>query len=157
RRLCFFVIRRKMPGTPEFQDRLLRYVVRFLGSSSQGALALCCVFTLAAQASPRVEPLSIESGGTSNAAPVTSGEELARIWCSGCHVFPEPDLLDKKTWIEQTLPRMKIRLGLSPGSLEMSRESALLKATGLIPEEPKLPAEDFQKIVAYFAATAPEH
>jgi hypothetical protein len=66
-------------------------------------------------------------------------------------------MLDKKTWKDQTLPRMKIRMGLSPQSIEMNRESALLKATGLFPEKPLLPLEDFEAIVNYFVENAPEH
>src|SRR5207244_12000496 len=38
------------------------------------------------------------------------GRKAAHIYCQSCHLFPEPDLLDKKTWIEQTLPQMKIRV-----------------------------------------------
>jgi hypothetical protein len=35
------------------------------------------------------------------------GEQLARIYCgSSCHAFPEPSLLDKKTWAENVLPMM---------------------------------------------------
>src|SRR3954462_3588527 len=47
-----------------------------------------------------------------------SGETLARIYCASCHLFPEPDLLDKKTWNEQALPRMSIRLGLAPEEID---------------------------------------
>src|SRR4051812_24281300 len=47
---------------------------------------------------------------------------LAQKYCASCHVFPEPDLLDKKTWREQTLRRMKIRMGLSPEEFERHPE-----------------------------------
>ena len=46
-------------------------------------------------------------------APVYAqgGEDLAKTWCSSCHRFPEPQLLDKKTWREKVLPDMGARLG----------------------------------------------
>ena len=94
---------------------------------------------------------------TNNLTGAERASVLAHAWCSACHVFPEPDLLDKKTWRDQTLPRMKIRMGLSPQSIEMNKESALLKATGLFPNIPMLPAADFNAIVDYFVSNAPEH
>lgn len=41
-----------------------------------------------------------------------NGEVLAHQYCAGCHVFPDPSLLDKKTWAEGALPYMAPRLGL---------------------------------------------
>ncbi|MDB6041222.1 MAG: hypothetical protein JWM99_5063, partial [Verrucomicrobiales bacterium] len=55
-----------------------------------------------------------------------SGRALAKQYCSACHVFPEPELLDKKTWNGQTLRRMRIRMGLSPGEIDRHPEGALL-------------------------------
>lgn len=34
------------------------------------------------------------------------GESLARQYCVTCHAFPDPSLLDKKTWEENVLPEM---------------------------------------------------
>lgn len=34
------------------------------------------------------------------------GELLAKDYCSSCHAFPDPSLLDKKTWSENVLPLM---------------------------------------------------
>jgi hypothetical protein len=97
------------------------------------------------------------SSSTNTAAASARGAELAHTVCAACHVFPEPDLLDKKTWRDQTLPRMQIRLGLSPQSIERHKDSALLKATGLFPDKPMLPAGDFLEIVNYYTANAPEN
>ena len=51
------------------------------------------------------------STGNNNAnkiAPPTpsnlSGQELAAIYCANCHLKPEPNLLDKKTWEKGVLP-----------------------------------------------------
>ena len=86
---------------------------------------------------------------------VVEGERLARLHCVSCHLFPEPELLDKKTWVSQTLRRMKIRLGLSPAEFERQREYKLLKATGAFPETPIMSLEEFNTIAAYYAAKAP--
>ncbi len=41
-----------------------------------------------------------------------TGEELARENCSSCHKFPDPSLLDKKTWNDKVLLDMSYRLGM---------------------------------------------
>src|SRR5947208_11683008 len=41
------------------------------------------------------------------------GEQLARQYCQNCHLFPEPDLLDKATWEKGALPLMSKWLGIS--------------------------------------------
>src|SRR5210317_1116277 len=39
-------------------------------------------------------------------------ENLARMYCSSCHIYPEPTLLDKNTWKYSTLPQMGYRMGI---------------------------------------------
>src|SRR5437867_2965409 len=85
-----------------------------------------------------------------------SGEALAHIYCASCHAFPAPDLLDKKTWKEQTLPRMSIRLGLAPEEIERHPEASLLKATGVFPAVPMISEADWKAIVNYYLQAAPE-
>src|SRR5687767_6858400 len=48
------------------------------------------------------------------AAKIAAGERVARQACASCHLFPEPDVADRKTWKEQILPRMETRMGVSP-------------------------------------------
>ena len=57
-------------------------------------------------------------------------EALARQYCVTCHLFPEPSLLDKKTWISQVMPRMAIRMGLSPESVNQHPEADALWKSG---------------------------
>ena len=80
-------------------------------------------------------------------AKLPTGMAGARFYCQTCHLFPEPDLLDKKTWIEQTLPRMKIRMGLAPEMIDQHPEGKLLRASGIFPEQPLLPESIFDSIV----------
>src|SRR5262245_38221674 len=85
-----------------------------------------------------------------------SGEKLAHLYCAGCHLFPEPDLLDKKTWNEQTLPRMRIRMGLAPEEIERHPEAGLLKATGVFPSLPLISEADWKSLADYYLQAAPE-
>ncbi len=91
-----------------------------------------------------------------SAATVTRGGELARIYCASCHLFPEPSLLDRRTWLDQTLLRMMIRVGLAPQQVDRNPEADLIKAARVIPNPPAISAEDYKLITAYYAATAPE-
>ena len=96
----------------------------------------------------------------SEANPASSadspGRVLAKQYCSACHVFPEPDLLDKKTWRDQTLRRMKIRMGLSPAEFERHPEANLLKASGLFFTSPMVSTNDWDTIFNYYVQSAPE-
>ena len=83
-----------------------------------------------------------DSSGAGNLKPST-GEALARVYCGSCHTFPTPDLLDKKTWREQTLPRMSIRLGLAPEQIDKHPEAALLWASGVFPTSPMISGPDW--------------
>src|SRR5438552_3856733 len=89
---------------------------------------------------------SVANGAEIQGTNASRGSDLAHLWCATCHLFSDPELLDKKTWKEQTLPRMKIRMGLSPESLDANSEAPLLKATGLFPEKPMISAQEFQQI-----------
>lgn len=83
------------------------------------------------------------------------GERLARVVCSGCHLFPDPNLLDRATWIDQVLPRMETRLGVSPPDYSGSPEGELLRQLEIYPKEPLIPPSDWDAIVAYYLAAAP--
>ncbi|MSU63070.1 MAG: VCBS repeat-containing protein [Pedosphaera sp.] len=93
---------------------------------------------------------------TDSTATVARGGELARIYCASCHLFPEPSLLDRKTWLDQTLLRMMIRVGLAPQQVDRNPEAELIKAARVIPNPPAISADDYKLITAYYAATAPE-
>jgi hypothetical protein len=100
-----------------------------------GAFALACLTQTGCRAEYRSE-----------------GEKLARTNCAACHAFPEPRLLDKKTWEQGVLPRMAPRLGVMSASLsdEMARDPQMVVLNKA------LPREDWDKIVAYFRENAPD-
>src|SRR5687768_15702359 len=42
-----------------------------------------------------------------------SDEALAKKYCTSCHSFPQPQLLDKHSWKDGVLPRMAVKLGIA--------------------------------------------
>jgi hypothetical protein len=82
----------------------------------------------------------------------SEGENLAHTYCVSCHAFPEPQLLDKKTWETGVLPQMAQRVGIRTGSLfkEMSRDPNM-KVLGQAVSQ-----EDWKKIVGYYLERAPD-
>ena len=86
---------------------------------------------------------------------LTRAEALARQHCAACRLFPEPALLDKKTWGNQVMPRMAIRMGLSPESINRHPEADALWKSGRFPKEPILSQADYRAIAAYYQAKAP--
>jgi hypothetical protein len=83
----------------------------------------------------------------------TEGERLARARCATCHEFPDPQLLDKKTWATGVLPQMALRLRVP------HQRTSFLDAPGnpymLVLTEP-VPRDDWAKIVAYYLEHAPD-
>ncbi len=90
------------------------------------------------------------------------GEELARQYCTSCHLFPEPKLLDKKTWKESVLPNMGWRLGIKQEGKhpleEMNPDEAMLvRKLQIFPSAPLINMSDWNKIRDYYIAQAPEN
>ena len=101
-------------------------------------------------------------GGLAAQPPLTDldliahGKQLSEYYCALCHQYVEPALLDKKTWLGQTLPRMKIRMGMAPAYLNVHPEADAIKATGRIPTEPVMTEAEFKAVVRFYSASAPE-
>lgn len=90
-----------------------------------------------------------------------SGRQLAQAYCSGCHLFPEPALLDKESWEKGVLPNMGLRLGMgdfwdSPfGGMDVEEIVAVQQA-GIFADTPLVAKKDWEKIVAFYLKEAPE-
>lgn len=110
-------------------------------------------FALAADA-PQAELLKslskIQEGKT------TDGKILATQVCGACHLSPNPDVVDKKTWQGQILPRMEARLGVSPADYSSSPEGQLTKELKIYPEQPLITKAQWDAIFEYYLTTAPE-
>lgn len=89
------------------------------------------------------------------------GSVLAKTYCGNCHQFPEPSLLDKRTWKARILPEMGYRLGISHNTytpfmgINYEDLSTVIGA-GVYAENPMLAQEDWQKIIDYYLKEAPE-
>lgn len=88
-------------------------------------------------------------------ARAEDGEELAKRWCSSCHLFPEPQLLDKRTWMDHVLPEMGARLGFRQfrGRIFGPNPSA---PPGVYAPEPLMSPAEWERIVSWYESSAPE-
>lgn len=81
-----------------------------------------------------------------------NGEQLARTYCAACHVFPEPNLLDKTTWQTGVLPAMARRVGVrTPSSFTEALQNPYVT---VLPTA--LSGEDWEKIVGYYRDHSPD-
>lgn len=89
-----------------------------------------------------------------------SDREVAVKYCSSCHLFPEPQLLDKNTWMDSVLPNMTWRLGIgnsksNPFEGMDQGEINLIKALNVFPETRSIGEEDWSKVVRFYEKSAP--
>ena len=91
-------------------------------------------------------------------ASVEAGEELAKKYCQSCHAFPQPSLVDVNSWENGVLPNMGPRLGIFNFNWQeypsMRRDPHLSR--GYYPSKPILKPEEWQNIINYYLATAPD-
>lgn len=90
-----------------------------------------------------------------------TGEQLAKIYCSSCHSFPDPSLLDKTTWSNAILPNMGMRLGIhkankDPYSDLDPEEATLVRPLNIYPQKPTISLTDWIKIQHYYKQNAPD-
>ncbi|NNF01689.1 MAG: VCBS repeat-containing protein [Bacteroidia bacterium] len=96
-----------------------------------------------------------------------SGEELSQIYCTSCHLYPEPVLLDKKTWKNHVLVRMSAYLGIFNDNvqyydkmpshwLEPDYGGLRVKQAKIYPDEPLISREQWEKIRDFYLSNAPE-
>jgi hypothetical protein len=81
----------------------------------------------------------------SAAAPAHPGQQLADLYCAGCHELPSPDHLPRETWPE-VLDWMGHYLGLRNPEAKL----ASVVDTLLVPSRPLISAEDFASIRQYY-------
>jgi hypothetical protein len=89
---------------------------------------------------------------------VEAGEMLAKKYCQSCHAFPEPSLLDVNSWETGVFPNMGPRLGIFKFNWQdypsMRRDRNV--PAGFYPAEALLKPEEWQNIINYYLATAPD-
>jgi hypothetical protein len=89
------------------------------------------------------------------------GEILAKKYCSSCHLFPEPDLLDKNTWTAHTLPAMGHRFGIyhdraRNSLLEKGMARSIVEQANVFPSKQTISKEEWDAIIRYYKDNAPE-
>lgn len=91
-------------------------------------------------------------------ASVEAGEGLAKKYCRSCHAFPDPSLLDVSSWENGVLPNMGPRLGIFNFYWKqypsMIRDPNMPK--GFYPSQPVMSTEEWQNIIDFYLATAPD-
>lgn len=88
-----------------------------------------------------------------NLPPVLEkGKALAQFYCTGCHIFPEPELLDRRTWLYNVLPNMGRRLGMTHHSIFDYPPVA----TAIALDSPLLRQDDWETLVSYYSSLAPK-
>ncbi|MEM8487257.1 MAG: VCBS repeat-containing protein [Bacteroidota bacterium] len=89
-----------------------------------------------------------------------AGAQLAQQYCSGCHPFPSPDLLDRETWATHTLPVMGYRLGIYGAGERDSLIAPFLKYNldpdPYFPRTAQLSSDQWAAIHSYYAEAAPK-
>ncbi len=83
-------------------------------------------------------------------SPDKKSERLARKYCSSCHAFPEPTLLDKKTWEKGVLPQMAFRMGLDYSQLQSIDKGEHEEVIKTIPSQQMVSEEDWNSIRKYY-------
>ena len=88
-----------------------------------------------------------------------NGEELAALYCGGCHLSPNPSLLPKEHWeglLQRKGPRLGIKTDFNPYEGKSMQESFNLDTAGVFPKTPQLADSSWQKIVDFYLQQAPD-
>ncbi len=99
--------------------------------------------------------LQVVAEPVTDSESVSRGDRLAHQYCAACHLFPEPDLLDRHTWQHHALRKMAPFLGVAQVRMENRPDGARLTEANLFPPSPILPKEDWFAIHDYYLAKAP--
>lgn len=84
-------------------------------------------------------------------------EKLARRTCGSCHLYPNPALLDKKTWNESVIPKMAFVMGFPDSRYyaKISPEDRMI-VMKVIPQQPMISREELERIRQFYVNQAPE-
>jgi hypothetical protein len=83
-------------------------------------------------------------------------EQLAKQYCSSCHAFPEPSLLDKKTWANGVLPQMAFRMGMDYGQLQTINPDEVSEVIKVLPSQAMVSEEQWNAIKDFYLQHAPD-
>ena len=83
-------------------------------------------------------------------------ERLAKQYCASCHIFPDPGLLDKKSWEMNVLPQMSFRMGIDYTPLSSMAFDEQTEVMRILPGQPMVTLEEWESIKNYYLQNAPE-
>lgn len=89
---------------------------------------------------------------------IHSGEKLSKQYCQSCHTYPDPNLLDAKSWEKGVLPNMGPRLGIFQYGYINYPSNKMDKDIGpnYYPSKPMLSDEEWQNIIDYYTSLSPD-
>ena len=92
---------------------------------------------------------------------LTNGTAAARLaaatHCVACHALPDPRHLDRATWTNELLPKMRVMVGLEPPTPEAGfKDIDLLRASKAFPESPLMTRAAFDLAGSWFVDNAPD-
>lgn len=164
-RLCAWRFGLALPDPPGTISPRMNRVSASIGTPGtlrfrmvRGRRLLAAAWALIAGAMPGASGADATPGSPNpaDATSVLRGSQLAHTYCVTCHLFPEPDAIDRKTWFEQVLPRMKYRLGFSTPELERSPNIRILREHQRIPAAPTISEAQWLDLAAFYLARSPE-
>lgn len=103
----------------------------------------------------RASVLVLVALASSCSSPEEKSEALAKKYCSSCHAFPEPALLDKGTWAKEVMPQMAFRMGIDKNMIwEVSQED-MPEVSKIIPQRAMVSEEEWSAIKEFYQQHAP--
>ncbi|MEL6867016.1 MAG: hypothetical protein AAFP19_21505 [Bacteroidota bacterium] len=89
------------------------------------------------------------------------GEQLAKAYCGGCHLYAAPELLDKKSWEKGVLPKMALYLGIkakdsNPLEGMSYADLQIILEAKVFPNKAVISSEHWQAIQAFYLNNAPD-
>ncbi|MDB5211708.1 MAG: repeat-containing protein [Sediminibacterium sp.] len=131
----------------------------FLVRSAAGCIAryvLAVSFTVLVFSCSRIQ--KNKSHKDTPDASIEKGRVLATTHCQSCHLLPDPALLDAKTWETGVLPGMGPRLGIFYYGADKypSYKNDKNLPANFYPDKPVLSSVDWQHIIDYYTALAPD-
>ena len=83
-------------------------------------------------------------------------ERLAHKACASCHLFPEPELLSKKTWEHSVFPQMAFRMGVDFTHLSEISEDDRPEVMKSLPPNALVSTVDWEAIKRFYNDKAPD-
>ncbi|MEI8074087.1 MAG: FG-GAP-like repeat-containing protein [Bacteroidota bacterium] len=87
---------------------------------------------------------------------IAEGKKLAELNCQSCHLLPNPNWVDAKTWEAGVMPAMGPRFGIFEykGKRYNYSKYDLSLPSGYYPSKPTLTDDQWQKIIDYYVTMA---